>query len=178
MVDWSYHLGVFLSLSALFVFQPMGFEMFLCLSLGFPLQHKCAESTFYRRRASKQLWSNKCWHAGERTVCVRVCAPVPFNQLTFRSCMRMGNCVVCMFASESVPVGICAYMCLCVYLLLIINACHVWICMHGYDCVCVCVFPHSTGMCGVRKVNIIFKVCLTLLYSLSLSLIYGLLLYI
>lgn len=34
---------------------------------------------------------------------------------------------------------------------------------------------HNTGLCGVRKVNIIFKVCLTLLCALSLSLIFGLL---
>lgn len=74
-------------------------------------------------------------------VCVCVCAPVPFNQLTFRSCMRMGNCVVCMFASESVPVGICAYMCLCVPAPN--NKCMP--CMNLYAwiwlCMCVCVPP-------------------------------------
>lgn len=139
MVDWRYHLGVFLSLSALSFFQPVGFETFLCSSLGFPLEHKCTESTFYRRQASKQLWSNNCWHAGEGTVCVCAC---PFLlSYHVHICIHMGDCVLCMFASESLPAGICACVCMCVYPLrqLVMYACHVGICMHGSDCVQACV---------------------------------------
>ncbi len=181
MVDWRYHLGVFLSLSALSFFQPVGFETFLCSSLGFPLEHKCTESTFYRRQASKQLWSNNCWHAGEGTVCVCVCvcacAPVPFYFpiMYISVCIWVIVCFVCLLVSLCLRASVHV----CVLTPSASNVCMscwnlyawIWLCagLCVCVCVCVCVCSRCIGMCGVRKVNIIFKVCLTLLCAVSLS---------
>lgn len=65
MVDGSYHLGAFLPLSALFFFPPVGLRCFVFF------QAFCS-STNAQSKPGKKVWSNNCWHTGERTVCVCV----------------------------------------------------------------------------------------------------------
>ena len=109
---------------------------------------------------------------GENIVCACICVyDCPFftaySSIT-NICMHAVDCMLFLFASESVPLGIytCKLMCVSLLPLLIMYACHVCICLHGYDSVhaSVCVVCEkstssfkSIWHCPVPSLPLIYK---------------------
>ncbi len=174
MVDWSYHLGVFLSLSALFFFHPVGFETFLRSSVGFLLEHKCTQSTLslasFETALIKQLLACT-W--GE---CVWVCPLLPaYFPIMYLCVMHRGDCVANLCQWASVHMFTCVCTCFICTSCLNLYA-RTWPFVGLCVCVCVCALTPQAHVVWEKSTSSLK--CIWRCSVLSLSLIYGVLLHI